>query len=117
MKKIDYITPIKKELETELHQVCKTFVLIGSPHETPRYYNIDNKTLDQLDCSIFDIHKSKKDYYLYIGSTQTNKLFFKIKVTNDYYKNLWRTDGEFWKQFKQFRTEFLIKNYPTIDPY
>ena len=117
MKTIDYITPIKEKLEEELHNACNLFMLIGSPRETPRYYNISTKTNEQLDCSIFDIGKSDKDYYLYIESTLKSELGFKIKITPDYYKLLWKTDGDFWQQFKEFRTDFLIKNYPTIDPY
>ena len=117
MKTIDYIKPIKEKLEEKLHDVCKKFMLMGFPHETPRYYNISTKTNEQLDCSIFDIGKNDKQYYLYIGSTQTDRLWFRIKITPDYYKLLWKTDGDFWEQFREFRTEFLIKNYPTIDPY
>ena len=121
MKKIDYITPIKKELEKELHIVCQTFMMVGSPRETPRYYNISNKTHEQLDGSPFNIGKNDEQYYLYIQSTQvlstSDFLMFKIKVTADYYKSLWKTDGGFWEQFKEFRTKFLIKHYPTINPY
>ena len=120
MKTIDYITPIKEKLEEELHNACNWFMLIGSPRETPRYYNISSKTNEQLDGGPFNIGKNKnlnRQYYLYIESTLKSELGFKIKITPDYYKLLWKTDGDFWQQFKEFRTDFLIKNYPTIDPY
>tara|TARA_R100000808_G_C2149871_1_gene158426 strand:+ start:919 stop:1290 length:372 start_codon:yes stop_codon:yes gene_type:complete len=119
-KDIDYITPIKEKLEEELHIACNNFILIGSPRETPRYYNMSNRTHEQLNGGIFNIGKNKnvnKQYYLYIESTLKSELGFKIKITPDYYKLLWKTDGDFWEQFKKFRTEFLIKHYPAINPY
>jgi hypothetical protein len=72
------------------------FMLIGTPRETPRYYNfkdLDNKILT-------------------IGSTQKDGLFFKVQT------ELEDIDFEdFWKQFKSYRTEFLFKNYPSIEQY
>ena len=107
MKKFDYITPIKNELEYELHNSCRTFMLIGMPFETPRYYNYSTMN-----------DKNRNDNYLYIGSTQTSDLWFRIKVTKQYKKSILHNDiRDFWNQFKEFRTEFLIKNYPTINPY
>ena len=57
------------------------YMLIGSPGETPRYYNFKN-----LDNKI-----------LRIGSTQKNNLYFEIK-TNFGFINV----NEFWKQFKEY---------------
>jgi len=93
---MDYITPIKKELSEKLHEVCNIYMLIGTPHETPRYYNFSN-----LENNI-----------LTIGSTQKRGLNFKVKTNFDFIEV-----SEFWLQFKEFRTEFLITNYPTINAY
>jgi hypothetical protein len=93
---MDYIKPIKKELNEKLHEACNIYMLIGSPGETPRYYNFKN-----LDNKI-----------LRIGSTQKDNLYFEIK-TNFEFINV----KEFWKQFKEYRTKFLLNNYPTINAY
>lgn len=93
---MDYITPIKKELTENLHKVCNIYMLIGMPHETPRYFNfqeLENNTLT-------------------IGSTQKRGLNFKIKTNFNFIEV-----NEFWQQFKEFRTEFLLTNYPTINAY
>ena len=96
---MNYIKPIQKELENELHKFCQSFILIGRPHETPRYFN-----LKFYDC----IDKTLK-----IGSTQTNNLFFVINIENKLEEYI--DTNEFWQQFKEFRTNFLLENYPTID--
>lgn len=93
----DLITPIKEELNKEMHKHCKTFMLIGSSNDTPRYYNLKEF------CPF--------DNVLKIGSTQKEGLYFKIDIPLKY--NGFEF-GEFWKQFKQYRTEFLKTNYPTI---
>ena len=111
---IDYITPLKKQLDEKMHEVCTLFMLIGVPHETPRYYNLDEKTFyNNKDFDGF-LHKN---FIIYIGSTQTNKLFFEVKCETDYFENLRLNTREFWAQFKEYRTNFLIENYPTINPY
>lgn len=101
MKTTDYITPIKKQLDEKMHELCAIYMVIGTPRETPRFYNfrdfnIDTKTLT-------------------IGSTQKQSLSFEIDLS--------KTDidvifvEEFWQQFKEYRTKFLLENYKTINPY
>tara|TARA_R110000803_G_scaffold68709_2_gene130780 strand:+ start:94 stop:453 length:360 start_codon:yes stop_codon:yes gene_type:complete len=93
---INYIAPIKNQLDNQMHQVCNMFMLIGSPNETPRYYN----------------YKSLEDGILKIGSTQKNDLYFTVKTDFDFIDvNI------FWQQFKEYRTEFLFYNYPSIEQY
>lgn len=96
----NYIKPIQKELEKELHQFCQTYILIGNgTSETPRYFNLK-------EYNFFE--KTLK-----IGSTQKSNLFFIINLENkieDYIDT-----NEFWQQFAKFRTSFLLENYPTID--
>ena len=105
---MDYITPIKKQLDKKMHEVCNIFMLIGTPRETPRYYNLAFKT--------FKLERKNNDF-IYIGSTQNSNLFFKIKVKENYFENLRLETNEFWQQFKDYRTKFLLKNYPTINAY
>lgn len=66
--KIDYITPIKNQLNEKMHEVCKTFMLIGTPRETPRYYNFGG----------FDEDTNT----LKIKSTQNNNLFLLLIAIN-----------------------------------
>ena len=102
--KIDYITPIKKELNEKMHEICNMFMLKGTPRETPRYYNFGG----------FDKEKNT----LKIKSTQNSNLFFTIDCKNlDYNLLRFSPCNEFWQQFKEYRTKFLLNNYPTINAY
>ncbi len=97
---MNYIEPIKKELEENLHKFSQLFILIGKGNrETPRYFNL--KEIDP-------INKTLK-----IGSTQQSNLFFIINYGNKI--NSFIDSNDFWQQFKEFRTSFLLENYPTID--
>lgn len=101
---MNYIEPIQKELEENLHKFSQAFMLrrkglSNETTETPRYFNL--KEIDP-------INKTLK-----IGSTQQGYLFFIINYENkieDYIDT-----NDFWQQFKEFRTNFLLENYPTID--
>jgi hypothetical protein len=95
---MNYIKPIKDQLDEQMHNQCVAFMLIGTQRETPRYMNFgefDNDTK-----------------VLTIKSTQTSKIFFDIETDFDFIEV-----DKFWAQFKDYRTEFLIENYPTINPY
>ena len=94
---MDYITPIKELLDKQMHNICVLFCTIGTPLESPRWFNYR------------EIDTEEKT--LTIGSTQRQALYFKIKA--DYCVHLIEV-SEFWNQFKQYRTEFLQTNYPTI---
>jgi len=100
---MDYITPIKKELNENLHRISQEFMLIGMRRETPRYYNLK------------DYQKRVNNRYLIqIFSTQNRELGFEILTPIDY---PFIEFNEFWEQFKEYRTEFLFKNYPQIEQY
>jgi hypothetical protein len=98
---MDYITPIKNQLDKKMSEACLLYMTIGTPRETPRYYNfrhfdIDTKTLT-------------------IGSTQKQSLFFTIDLSDT---NINFVDiDNFWQQFKEYRTNFLTNNYNTINAY
>lgn len=93
---MDYITPIKKELDKEMHNACALFCTVGTPFETPRYYNFGK----------FD----REAKVLTIASTQNSELGFWL-VTPFRFVDV----DEFWQQFKDYRTNFLKENYPTIE--
>jgi hypothetical protein len=95
---IDYITPIKEELDKSMHIVCGLFVTIGFPAESPRWFNF--RSFDE-DTKI-----------LTVGSTQRSALKFAIGVPFNHV-----SCDEFWPQFRAYRTAFLKENYPTIDVY
>jgi hypothetical protein len=95
---MDYITPIKKQLDSDMHNQCVMFMLAGFPSESPRWMNFgefDNDTR-----------------VLTIESTQRSGIFFNVETNFDFIEV-----HEFWAQFKEYRTEFLLANYPTINPY
>lgn len=102
---LDIITPIKDQLEKGFHIHCQLFMVIGMRHETPRYFNLGDRD---------DTNKRFK-----IQSTQNSELFFWVDSPNDdYYDNIAYGDiYNTWAQIKEFRTQFLIDNYPTINPY
>ena len=95
---MDYIKPIKDQLDEQMHNQCVAFMLIGTQRETPRYMNFGEFDYDTK--------------VLTIKSTQTSKVFFDIETDFDFIEV-----DKFWAQFKDYRTEFLIENYPTINPY
>jgi len=103
MKTINYIKPIKTELEKELHKASILYMTIGSNSaESPRYLNFGD----------YD----KETETLTIRSTQRIGISFTIPVKYEKYifgDSLY----EFWGQFKKFRTKFLQENYPTIEIY
>ena len=100
---MDYITPIKNQLDEKMNEVCLLYMTIGTPRETPRYYNfrdfdIDTKTLT-------------------IGSTQKQSLFFTIDMSHTDIIIDFMNMNDFWQQFKEYRTNFLTSNFETINAY
>ena len=92
--KTNYIKPIEKKLNEKMHKICSIFCVIGTNFETPRYYNFGEYENGRLR----------------IQSTQNKNLFFDIK-TDFKFINV----ADFWQQFKEYRTKFLLENYPTIN--
>lgn len=95
---MNYITPIKKQLDSNMHDQCVMFMLIGTPAESPRWMNFEDFNMDTK--------------VLTIQSTRRSGIFFNVETDFD-----WVDCEEFWAQFKLYRTSFLIDNYPTINPY
>ena len=98
----NYITPIQNQLDEAMHLHCIDFLENGtSEYTTPRYYNVKN----------YD-YKSK---VITIQSTQTSRLFFKLDAS--ILEIGYFDASDFWTQFKEYRTAFLLDNYPTISVY
>jgi len=95
----DYITPIKEQLDEKMTEVSLLYMTIGTPRETPRYYNFRD----------FDTETKT----LTIGSTQKQSLFFTIDLSDTGIEMIWF--DKFWQQFKEYRTNFLQENFKTID--
>tara|TARA_R110000868_G_scaffold312096_2_gene573039 strand:- start:3029 stop:3316 length:288 start_codon:yes stop_codon:yes gene_type:complete len=94
---MNYIEPIKEQLDSNMHDHCVMFMLIGTPTESPRWMNFG------------EFNNETK--VLTIESTQKSGIFFNIETDFDYVEV-----NVFWEQFKKYRTEFLSTNYPTINP-
>jgi len=71
---------------------------IGTPIESPRWMNYGGFNRDTK--------------VLTIESTQTSKIFIEVETDFNFVKC-----NDFWQQFKEYRTAFLVNNYPTINPY
>jgi len=95
---MDYITPIKEQLDSNMHDQCVMFMLVGFPAESPRWMNFGDFDNDTR--------------VLTIQSTQRSGIFFNVETDLDFVEV-----DVFWEQFKKYRTEFLLANYPTINPY
>jgi hypothetical protein len=94
----NYIAPIKDLLDENMHNSCALFCTIGTPRETPRFFNFGS----------FD-QETKK---LTIESTQKSNFGFWVQTDFDYVNS-----NDFWDQFRKYRTNFLMENYPTISIY
>tara|TARA_Y100001947_G_C10180875_1_gene236486 strand:- start:36 stop:353 length:318 start_codon:yes stop_codon:yes gene_type:complete len=102
----DFITPIREELEYEMHEYCSNFLKEHSEcfpsclWLSPRYFNFGD----------FD-YESK---ILRIQSTQYDSpnMGFDIQTGFDEIMS-----EDFWPQFKRWRTRFLEKYYPRIRTY
>jgi len=98
---MNYITPIKTDLDAKMHIECISFLNQNNIYKSPRWFNVNTF------------------YYatntLKIQSTQNSGLFFTVDCNH---MNIGYFDSsEFWKQFKDYRTDFLLANYPQIDVY
>ena len=99
---MEILEKYKEQILEKFEQHCQVFKLIGSPEESPSYYNIGR----------FD----KENYTQRFESTQNSKLFFDIEIEGGDYRDFYHMDtNEAWQWFKQVRTNYLIDNHPTID--
>jgi hypothetical protein len=95
---MNYIEPIKDKLDRGMHNECVIFTTIGSIDESPRWMNFGGFDLDTK--------------ILTIQSTQRSRISFDVQTDFNFVEV-----HEFWAQFKEYRTQFLLDNYPTINPY
>lgn len=97
------LTIYKDAIEEQLHKMCQTFCLIGFPHESPRWVNVNK------------LYKEDDKFILQFKSTQCS-LGFNIYISENHYNRLetFILSDYLWDDFKTFRTEFLKEYYPTI---
>jgi|TARA_R100000789_G_C2942523_1_gene132518 hypothetical protein len=113
MNEENFITPIVQELEEAMHISCKRYIRdykethYTGPHYrgySPRWYNLN------------EFYNESK--MLRIQSTQWHDPIknphegFNIQTEFD-----WIDWDDFWIQFRNWRTNFLETNYPTIKSY
>jgi hypothetical protein len=107
------LTPKYKEMLKEileekaiplLAQWCQTFVVIGSPSDTPRYSQI-----------LLDSDEDKYKLQSTISSGNT----IDLDLTEDEFNILRKAHNRniLWNTWKQMRTEFLEEYFPTIKSY
>lgn len=100
----EFIEIYRADLEQAMHTQCAVFCTIGSPAESPRWINV---------C---ELKANEEGYFIKFQSTQTSRIYFHIAISKEHYER-WQYGlvvEELWQPFKDFRTEFLILNYPTI---
>lgn len=102
------IDTYRDQLETEMHRQCAVFCTMGTSVESPRWINVEKVFKDEYGCT-----------YLKFKSTQVSRIFFHIEISEAHYNALSRMllVDFLWDDFKQFRTNFLRENYPTIEQY
>ena len=96
-----------EKIQSTLNQWCRTFVVIGTYEETPRYSQLDNRDgkfrLQSTQIQLYyNIHGLTDEENLFLERIQRFKL---------------NSSRSLWNQYKEIRTEFLVKHYPTIDIY
>ena len=101
---MDFITPIKTELDAKLHEFSKKHLMLTglsiADAYLPRWFNFDKY----------------EDGKLYIKSSISSKGFYITvpeELQDDYFVLMYE-HADFWQQFKAYRTEFLKNNYPNI---
>lgn len=99
----NFIKKYENEFKENLFNHCSIFVTIGTPTETPRYYNFG------------EVYEKDSRFYLRIESTQNDNLFFDVEITENEFYQLSIDTQNFWNKFKEFRNNFLSTNYPTIN--
>lgn len=93
------IEKYKVQFDENMFNHANIFITIGSGNESPRWYNF--KEVDENNI-------------LTIGSTQNSGLFFTVQLEGNEWMHLQDDVQGFWQAFKEYRTDFLKTNYPTI---
>ncbi len=94
---------VKKKLLEVLDEWCISFMLIGTPSETPRYSQVmcnDDVSNWRLESTVSSIH-----YNIDWTKEELNFLYKRQR------------DQELWDWWKHIRTEHLESNYKTIKSY
>lgn len=102
MKIVDYISPIEKELREGIIKVAERYLEDEGQNTalSPRWLN-------------YHFKEDEEEGILFIRSTQCG-IGFSVVLPEGYPRVEVNT---FWNQFKEFRTDLLVKEYPMINPY
>lgn len=88
---------VKSKLLDALDIWCQDFMILGTPSETPRYSQVIDKTLKSTIMDIYYTIDFSLEEMLWIDEMQE--------------------DERLWSWWKQVRTDHLVNNYKTINPY
>lgn len=98
MKKIKDNKELLNKILTALNLWANTYKLIGTPNETPRYSQLMINSN-----GIFELKSTQKNLYYTLNLTEGE---------NEFLNNI--EHNERWNEYKEIRTEFLLKNHKTI---
>lgn len=101
---------IVSSIEESLSIWCTKFKLFGFPDETPRYSQLFTKKDSEFyetKNHVYELKSTQKDLSEDIDlNEEQNDFLFQLFL-----------QGDLWDQYKELRTEYLIKNEPKISPY
>ena len=111
MEAKDFLEKYRPQIEEELHRIAKNCLQMpGSESKilfSPRWVNIGREHFDNKDGTC-DIQ---------LRSSQGTCGFFLTVDKGDLGSNWFFLSSYLWDAFKEFRTEFLLENYPEIKTY
>jgi hypothetical protein len=95
---------IKEKIQSALEKWCVAYKVIGVGFESPRWSQILSKESDE---------------YRYTLQSTVSHIWYEIGLTAEEEKVIdnMQDKQELWNWYKKLRTEYLINNHPTINPY
>ena len=120
---IDYITPIKEQIDIILHNHCVIYKAIssetGCTKATLRYYNFGSFCYKTKKVSIksTQFRIQEIDKHGDANSFRYGPIYYIDCSGIEEYENVskYNLREEFHNQFRKYRTEFLKQHYPTIN--
>ena len=98
--KLSKLDSIKAKALKALELWAMTFKLIGSPEETPRFSQLMRRG------DVYVLKSTQKDLFYDLGLTEEENNLL-----------LYADTRKLWDWWKQIRTEYLLENHKTINPY
>ncbi len=94
---------VKDKLLEALDEWCTMFMIMGFPHETPRYSQI----LQDYDTDEYLLKSTVSHVWHKVDLTDEEVKFLRSKQKRQ----------ELWGWWKSIRTNHLVNSYPTISAY